>query len=104
MKNIIDLPPIKGFRFPRSIISYAVWAYHRFNLSPADVEDLLAERGITVSREAIRLWVNRFGTSFANCIRRDRQQPRDKWHLDEVVIPINGVKYWLWRGGKTGFT
>tara|TARA_R110000787_G_scaffold158548_1_gene272422 strand:- start:396 stop:1106 length:711 start_codon:yes stop_codon:yes gene_type:complete len=97
MKNFADLPRIKGFRFPRAIISYAVWAYHRFNLSTADVEDLLAERGIIVSREAIRLWVNRFGPSFANCIRRDRPKPRDKWHLDEVVIPINGVKYWLWR-------
>lgn len=97
MNNFIDLPRIKGFRFPRSIISYAVWAYYRFNLSTADVEDLLAERGITVSREAIRLWVNRFGSFFSNCILRDRPEPRDKWHLDEVVIPINGVKYWLWR-------
>lgn len=88
---------LKGFRFPREIISYAVWAYHRFALSAADVEDLLAERGVIVSREAIRLWVNRFGTHFAACIRRDRPASSGKWHLDEVVVPINGVKYWLWR-------
>lgn len=50
-----------------------------------------------VSREAIRGWVNRFGAHFAACIRRDRPRPNDKWHLDEVVIPINGVKHWLWR-------
>ena len=97
MKNIVDFPRIKGFRFPRSIISYAVWAYHRFNLSTADVKDLLAGCCVTVSREAFRLWVNRFGTSFANCIRRDQPRPRDKWHLDEGVIPITGVKYWRWR-------
>ena len=71
MNNFAALPRIKGYRFPRAIISYAVWAYHRFNLSTVDVEDLLAERGITVNREALRLWVNRFGTLFANCIRRD---------------------------------
>lgn len=41
--------------------------------------------------------VNRFGLHFANCIRRDRSAPADKWHLDEVVVPINGVKYWLWQ-------
>jgi len=70
---------------------------YRFALSTADVEDLLAERGIIVSREAIRLWVNRFGTHFATCIRRERPRPNDKWHLDEVVIPIGGVKHWLWR-------
>jgi putative transposase len=88
---------LKGFRHPREIIAYAVWAYHRFALSTADVEDLLAERGVIVSRETIRLWVNRFGSHFAGCIGRDRPRPNDKWHLDEVVIPINGVKHWLWR-------
>jgi putative transposase len=88
---------LKGFRFPREIIAYAVWAYHRFAMSTADVEDLLAERGVIVSREAIRLWVNRFGPHFANCVRRDRPRPNDKWHLDEVVIPIRGKKHWLWR-------
>jgi len=50
-----------------------------------------------VSRETIRKWVNRFGGHFANCIRRDRPSAADKWHLDEVVIPINGRKCWLWR-------
>ena len=91
------MPRLKGFRFPREIVAYAVWAYHRFALSTADVEDLLAERGVTVSREAVRKWVNRFGPHFANCIKRDRPDANDKWHLDEVVIPINGEKFWLWR-------
>jgi len=60
MKIPPSLPRLKGFRFPREIVAYAVWAYYRFALSTADVEDLLAERGVIVSREAIRLWVNRF--------------------------------------------
>jgi len=80
-----QMPRLKGFRFAREIIAYAVWAYHRFALSTADVEDLLAERGVIVSREAIRLWVNRFGRHFADCVRRDRPAPRDKWHIDEGV-------------------
>jgi putative transposase len=88
---------LKGFRYPRDIIAYAVWAYHRFALSTADVEDLLAERGVVVTREAVRLWVNRFGRHFAQCVRRDRPRPNDKWHLDEVVITIRGKKQWLWR-------
>ena len=97
MKIPTSMLRLKGFRFPRKVIAYAVWAYHRFALSTEDVEDLLAERGVMVSREAIRGWVNRFGAHFAACIRRDRPRPNDKWHLDEVVIPINGVKHWLWR-------
>ena len=92
-----NMPRLKGFRYPREIIAYAIWVYHRFALSTADVEDLLAERGVIVSREAIRLWVNRFGRHSADCIRRDRPRPNDKWHMDEVVITIRGKKHWLWR-------
>ena len=91
------MPRLKGYRFPREVVAYAIWAYHRFALSTADVEDLLAERGITVSRETVRKWVNRFGLHFAECIKRDRPTAADKWHLDEVVVPISGVKQWLWR-------
>ncbi len=88
---------LKGFRFPREIIAYAVWAYYRFAMSTADVEDLLAVRGVIISRETVRLWVNRFGRHFADCIRGDRPKPNRKWHLDEIVISISGTKYRLWR-------
>ncbi len=43
----------KGHRFPPAIISFAFWLYY-INLSRRDIEDLLAERGITVNREVIR--------------------------------------------------
>lgn len=92
---------LKGFRCPGEIIAYAVWVYHRFALSTADVEDLLAERGVIVSREAVRLWVSRFGSHFAGCIRRERPKPNDKWHMDEVVITIGSKKFWLWRAIDT---
>ena len=71
-----DMPRLKGFRFPREIIAYAVWAYHRFALSTADVEDLLAQRGVIVSRETVRSWVNRFGRHFADCINVTVRQQR----------------------------
>ncbi len=95
-----NMPRLKGFRYPREVIAYAVWAYHRLALSTADVEDLLAARGVIVSRETVRLWVNRFGPHFADCIRRDRPRPNDKWHMDEVVISICGKKHWLWRNRR----
>ena len=43
-----------GYRFPPEIIQQAIWLYLRFSLSFRDVEDLLAERGITVSYETVR--------------------------------------------------
>ena len=97
MFNLSDCTSLKGFCFPRSVIGYAVWAYHRFALSLRDVEDLLASRGIKVSYETIRDWVARFGSQIAAKICKARPKPSDKWHLDEVVLIIKGVKRWLWR-------
>jgi len=87
----------KGHRFPREIIVHAVRLYLRFALGLRDVEELLAERGVIISYETIRVWVARFGPQIAVLIRRDRPRPADKWHLDEVVISIGGEKHWLWR-------
>jgi putative transposase len=88
---------LSGHRFPPEIIGYAVWAYYRFFLSLRDVEDLLATRGVVVSYETIRAWAAKFGSQYAKVICRDRPSAADKWHLDEVVLPIKGQKYWLWR-------
>jgi putative transposase len=70
---------LKGFRYPREVIVYAVSGYYRFVLSRADVEDVLAMRGASVGCEAIRLWTNRFGQGFAGCSRREGPRPNDKW-------------------------
>jgi putative transposase len=61
------------------------------------VQDLLAERGIIVSHEAIRQWSTKFGATFAGGLRRRRARPGDKWHLDEVLLKICGKRHWLWR-------
>jgi transposase-like protein len=58
---------------------------------------LLAARGIIVSHETVRQWARKFGQQFANRIRRRLPRIGDKWHLDEVVLKIAGVKHWLWR-------
>jgi putative transposase len=84
-------------RFPADLISHAVWLYHVFSLSFRDVELLLAERGVVVSYESIRRWCLKFGSAFADNLRRRRPRPGDKWHLDEVFIRIQGELRYLWR-------
>jgi transposase-like protein len=54
-----------GYRFPPEIIQHSIWLYLRFTLSFRDVEDLLSERGIAVSYETVRRWVNHFGPTIA---------------------------------------
>ncbi|MBA3968854.1 MAG: IS6 family transposase [Gemmatimonadetes bacterium] len=84
-------------RFPAEVISYAVWLYYRFPLSHRDVEELLSERGIQVSYEAVRRWANKFGPIFAEDLRRRRVRPGRTWHLDEVFLRMNGRRVYLWR-------
>jgi len=87
----------KRHRFPPEIIQYAVWLYHRFNLSHRDIEDLLAQRGITVSYESIRLWCNKFGSKYAQRLRRKQQGYGDTFYIDEVFVRIRGKQHYLWR-------
>ena len=84
-------------RFPSSIIQHTIWLYGRFTLSLRDVEDLLAERGIEISYETVRRWVLKFGASVARRIRRSRTRAHKQWHLDEMIVMINGKKQYLWR-------
>jgi putative transposase len=92
-----DRSPYRGYRFPPEIIAHAVWLYFRFHLSFRDVQDLLAERGVIVSHESLRQWCNKFGAAFAGRLCRRRARVGDKWHLDEVMLKINGKRHWLWR-------
>ena len=99
----------KRYRFPPEIISYAVWLYHRFNLSHRDIEDLLAEKGITVSYESVRLWhpkhslrswgrlCNKFGSQYVRRLKRNHQGYGDTFFIDEVFVKINGKQHYLWR-------
>ncbi len=87
----------KRHRFPSEIIQHAVWLYYRFNLSHRDIEDLLAERGITVSYEAIRLWCNKFGPQYARRLKRRQQGFGDTFFIDEVFVKIRGKQQYWWR-------
>ena len=86
-----------GYRFPPEIISYAVWLYHRFCLSFRDAEDLLAQRGVTVTYETIRQWCRTFGPKYARTLRQRRGRMGDTWHLDELFVTIQGQQQYLWR-------
>ena len=84
-------------RYPREIISHAVWLYYRFGISLLDVEDLLAERGITVSYETVRRWCRKFGPEYVRKLKRRQDRLGDTWFLDEVFVTINGKRQYLWR-------
>jgi len=97
----------KRRRLPPDIISYSFWLYYRFNLSQRRnagpfIEDLPVERGITFSREAIRLWCIKFGDIYACSLRRKHRGYGDtsssiKFSPVCRTIQINGKRYHIWR-------
>ena len=91
------VPSYHGYRFPPEIISHAVWLYHRFCLSFREAEDLLAQRGITVTYETIRKWCQNFGLDDARRLRRRRGRMGDTWYLDELFVTIQGRRQYRWR-------
>ena len=58
---------------------------------------MLAEPGIAVSYEAVRLWCNKFGPRFARRLRRKHQGFGDTFFIEEVFLKIQGKQHYLWR-------
>jgi len=77
-------------RFPQDIIRHTVRLYYRFCLSYRDVEDLLSERGISVSYETIRRWCLRFGPLYANRLRKRSRPCGDQSFVDEAGAARSG--------------
>ena len=90
-------PSYRGFRFPSEIISHVVWLYHRFCLSFREVEELLAERGITVTYETIRQWCRKFGPGYTRKLKKRQGRRGNTWHIDEGFVTIQGERQYLWR-------
>ncbi len=86
-----------GFRFPREVISVAVRWYLRYGLSYRDVEELLAERGITVDHVTVYRWVQRFTAEFIEAARPGRHVPGNRWFAGETCLKVTGQWTYLYR-------
>ena len=86
-----------GFRFPSEVITVAVRWYLRFGLSYRDVEELLAERGITVDHVTVYRWVQRFTPLLIDAARPCRHSPGDRWSVDETYVKVAGRWVYLYR-------
>jgi transposase-like protein len=85
-----------GFRFPPDVITLAVRWYLRYGLS-RDVEELLAERGITVDHVSIFRWVQRFTPLLAEAARPRRHRVGDRWWVDETYVKVSGRWRYVYR-------
>ena len=100
--------------FPSEIIQHAVWLYYRFNPSHRDIEDLLAEQGISVTYESIRLWCNKFGSKYAARLRSEHLyivcsiwaviwSAQRLIDFSDCVLLCLGKMQWIFRRQLVGF-
>ncbi|WP_432201147.1 IS6 family transposase [Erythrobacter sp. W53] len=94
--------PFRYFHSSPELIRMVVIMYVGYPLSLRNVEDLLAQHGIDICHETVRLWWNRFSPMFAADIKRQRISRMKshtywRWHLDEMFVKINGETRYLWR-------
>ena len=86
-----------GFRFSREVISVAVRWYLRYGLSYRDVEELLAERGVTVDHVTVYRWVQRFTPEFIEAARPGRHLAGNRWFVDETYLRVAGKWTYVYR-------
>ena len=89
--------PFRGFRFPGEVILWAVRWYLRFSLSFRDLEQMLAERGVSVDHVSLHRWVQRFAPELERRLRPHLRPLGRAWHVDETYIRVGGAWRYLYR-------
>ncbi len=95
----------KGAQYPKDVILFAVFFYVRYGVSYRDLEEIMAERGVSVDHTTLNRWVTRYSCAIADAARR-RKRPCDRsWRMDETYIKVKGSWVYLYRAvdkyGKT---
>ncbi|WP_170575970.1 IS6 family transposase [Ruegeria atlantica] len=95
----------KGAQYPKGVILFAVLFYVRYGMSYRDLEEIMAERDVSVDHTTLNRWVPRYSGAIAEVARR-RKKPCDRsWRMDETYIKVKGTWAYLYRAvdkyGKT---
>ncbi len=89
--------PFTNHRWPRDVILMAVRWYFSYRLSAANVRNLLAERGLDVSRQTVADWVQKFGVLLAEAGRRYAKRVGSRWFVDETYVRVGKTWAYLYR-------
>jgi transposase-like protein len=87
----------KGRHFDHSVILLCVRWYLAYNLSLRNLEEMMAERGLSVDHSTVHRWVVRFSPQLLERFNRRRRSVIGKWHLDETYIKVRGQWMYLDR-------
>jgi len=95
----------KGAHFPQEIILMGVRWYVAYPLSYRHVEELMAERGVSVDHVTIQRWVVKYSAPLEEAFHRRKRLVGRSWRMDETYIRVKGEWRYLYRAvDKTGQT
>src|ERR1700723_490335 len=87
----------KWRQFEPEVILMAVGWYLRFSLSYRNVEELLAERGLSVDHVTVWRWVQRYAPELDRRLRKRVKATNDSWRVDETYVRVKGKWVYLYR-------
>jgi putative transposase len=87
----------KGRHFDRSVILLCVRWYLAYNLSLRNLEEMMAERGISVDHATVHRWVIRYSPELLKRFNLRKRSVSRKWHVDETYIKVRGRWLYLYR-------
>ena len=95
----------KWKHFQSDIILLCVRWYLKYPLSYRNLEEMMAERGLSVVHTTIMRWVTQYSPILDQQVRKYLNNTNDSWRLDETYLKIKGINHYLYRAvdsaGKT---
>ena len=79
-----------GAHYPREVILYAVFFYVRYGISYRNLEEIMAERGVSVDHATLNRWVVRYLPLIADEANKRKQSVAGSWRVDEAYIKVKG--------------
>ena len=87
----------KGHHFDHSVILLCVRWYLAYGLSLRNLEEMMAERGISVDHATIHRWIVHYSPELLEQFNRRKRAGTGRWHMDETYIKVRGRWMYLYR-------
>ncbi|MFA3919689.1 IS6 family transposase [Ruegeria hyattellae] len=87
----------KGAHYPQSVILFAVYFYVRYGVSYRDLEEIMAERGVSVDHSTLNRWVVKYSPEAAREAQKRKANTAESWRMDETYIKVRGEWVYLYR-------